>query len=96
MTSHDVEGEFGAVRQDLSKLREDIVNLSNALKDITSETVHERIDSLRGGIDRLTADAKVQSKQTLDDLAGHIEERPLTSVLIALGVGILVGRLFDR
>ena len=45
MTSHDVEGEFGAVK---------------------------------------------------DDLADHIEERPVSSVLIAFGVGILLGRLFDR
>jgi ElaB/YqjD/DUF883 family membrane-anchored ribosome-binding protein len=96
MTSHDVEGEFGAVKDDLAKLRSDIANLSNALKELTSETVHERIDSLRGGIDRLTGDAKLQSREMLEDLTDHIEERPLTSVLIAFGVGVLLGRLFDR
>ena len=96
MTSHDVEGEFGAVKDDLAKLRSDIANLSNALKELTSETVHERLDSLRGGIDRLTDDAKQQSREVLDDLTDRIEERPLTSVLIAFGVGILLGRLFDR
>jgi ElaB/YqjD/DUF883 family membrane-anchored ribosome-binding protein len=96
MTSHDVEGEFGAVKDDLAKLRGDIANLSNALKELTSETVHERIDSLRDGIDRLTGDAKLQSREALDDLTDRIEERPLTSVLLAFGVGLLLGRLFDR
>jgi ElaB/YqjD/DUF883 family membrane-anchored ribosome-binding protein len=96
MTSHDVEGEFGAVKDDLAKLRSDIANLSNALKELTSETVHERIDSLRGGIDRLTDDAKLQSREALDGLADRIEERPLTSILVAFGVGLLLGRLFDR
>ncbi|MDB5393834.1 MAG: hypothetical protein JWM91_1340 [Rhodospirillales bacterium] len=96
MTSHDVEGDFGAVKDDLAKLRSDIANLSNALKELTSETVHERIDSLRGGIDRLTDDAKVQSREMLDDLTDRIEERPLASILIAFGAGILIGRLFDR
>lgn len=96
MTSHDVEGEFGAVKDDLAKLRSDIANLSNALKELTSETVHDRFDSLRGGIDRLTDDAKLQSREMMDDLTAHIEERPLTSVLIAFGVGVLLGRLFDR
>ena len=96
MTSHDVEGEFGTVKDDLAKLRADIANLSAALKELTSETVHDQIDSLKGRIDHLTSDAKARSRQTLDDLADHIEERPVSSVLIAFGVGILIGRLFDR
>ncbi len=96
MTSHDVEGEFGAVKDDLAKLRGDIANLSNALKELTSETVQEKLESLRGGIDRMTGDAKLQSREMLDDLTDRIEERPLASVLIAFGVGVLIGRLFDR
>lgn len=96
MTSHDVEGEFSTVKDDLVKLRADIANLSAALKDLTSETVHDQIDSLKGRIDRMTGDAKLQGRKTLDDLADHIEERPVSSVLIAFGVGILIGRLFDR
>ena len=96
MTSHDVEGEFGAVKDDLAKLRADIANLSAALKDLTSETVHEQLDSLKGRIDRATHDARDQGRQALDNLADHIEERPVSSVLIAFGVGILLGRLFDR
>ena len=96
MTSHDVEGEFSAVKDDLTKLRADIANLSAALRELSSDTVHEQIDSLKGRIDRLTHDAKDQGRQALDDLADHIEQRPVSSVLIAFGVGILLGRLFDR
>ena len=96
MTAHDVEGEFGTVKDDLVKLRADIANLSAALKELTSETVHEQIDTLKGRIDHLTSDAKLKGRQTLDDLADHIEERPVSSVLIAFGVGILIGRLLDR
>jgi ElaB/YqjD/DUF883 family membrane-anchored ribosome-binding protein len=96
MTSHDVEGEFGVVKDDLAKLRADIANLSAALKDLTSETVHDQIDSLKGRIDRVTHDARDQGRKALDDLAGHIEDRPVSSVLIAFGVGIILGRLFDR
>jgi len=96
MTSHDVEGEFSAVKDDLAKLRADIANLSAALKDLTSETVHDQIDSLKGRIDRATHDARDQGRKALDDLADHVEERPVSSVLIAFGVGVLLGRLFDR
>jgi ElaB/YqjD/DUF883 family membrane-anchored ribosome-binding protein len=96
MTTRDIEGEFGAIKDDLAKLRADIANLSNALKDLTSETVQERLDTLRSGIDRLTDDAKLQSREMLDDLTDKIEEKPLASILIAFGVGILMGRLFAR
>jgi ElaB/YqjD/DUF883 family membrane-anchored ribosome-binding protein len=96
MTSHDVEGEFGTVKDDLVKLRADIANLSAALKELTSETVHDQIDSLKSRIDRLTGDAKIQGRQALDEVADRIEEHPLSSVLIAFGVGILLGKLFDR
>ncbi len=96
MASHDVEGEYSAVKEDLAKLRSDVASLSAALRDLTSETVHERIDSLRSSVDHLAGDAKNQGKQTLDDLASHIEDRPLASMMIALGVGILLGRLIDR
>jgi ElaB/YqjD/DUF883 family membrane-anchored ribosome-binding protein len=96
MTTRDIEGEFGAIKDDLAKLRADIANLSSALKDLTSETVQERLDTLRSGIDRLTDDAKLQSREMLDDLTDKIEEKPLASILIAFGVGILMGRLFAR
>jgi ElaB/YqjD/DUF883 family membrane-anchored ribosome-binding protein len=96
MTSHDVEGEFGAVKDDLARLRADVANLSAAIRELTSDTVHDQIGSLKGRLDRLTHDAKDQGRQALDDLADRIEERPVSSVLIAFGVGILLGRLFDR
>ena len=96
MTSHDLQSEIGTVKDDLAKLRADIVNLSSALKDLTSETVHERFESLQGGLDKLTDDAKLRGKQKLEDLTDHIEEQPLTSVLIAFGVGLLIGKLLDR
>lgn len=96
MTTRNLEGEFDVIKDDLVKLREDIANLSSALKDVTSETVRERMEALRGRIDELTGDARSQSRQAMDDLADRIEERPLTSVLVAFGVGILLGRLVDR
>jgi ElaB/YqjD/DUF883 family membrane-anchored ribosome-binding protein len=38
----------------------------------------------------------VEGQQRLDELTEQIEERPLTSVLIAFGIGVLIGKLFDR
>lgn len=96
MTTRNIEAEFDVVKEDLAKLRNDILTLSNALKDVTSETVHDQIGQIRSRIDSLTGEAQQHGRQTLDDLTDRIEEKPLTSVLIAFGVGLLFGRLLDR
>ena len=96
MTTRNLESEFDVIKDDLVKLREDIANISAALKDATSETVRERVGALRGRIDELTEDARTQGRQAVDDLTDHIEEHPLTSILVAFGVGVLLGRVFDR
>jgi len=54
MTTHDVGSEFDTVKEDLAKLRSDIASLSNALKGVTSDSVHEQIASIRSRIDGLT------------------------------------------
>ncbi len=96
MTARNVEGEFDTLKDDLGKLRADVSNLSSALKDVTSDTVREQIDMIRARIDSIAADAKLQGRASLDDLTGRIEERPLASILIAFGAGVLIGKLFDR
>ena len=96
MTTRNLEGEFDILKDDLVKLRGDIANLSAALKETTSETVHEQVEAIRARLDGIAGDARVQGRQALDGLADQIEERPLASIMVAFGVGILLGRLLDR
>jgi ElaB/YqjD/DUF883 family membrane-anchored ribosome-binding protein len=96
MTTAKIDGDLDTVREDLAKLREDVANLATSLKGATSEALHEQIDAVRERIDRLSGEARQQSRRTLDDLTDKIEERPLASILVAFGVGILIGRLLDR
>lgn len=96
MTTRNLEGEFDAVKDDLAKLREDIAHLSATLRDTTSETVRDQISSIRGRLDGITDEALDHGRHTLDELTEHIEERPLTSILLAFGIGVLIGKLLDR
>ena len=96
MATRNLESEFDVIKDDLVKLRDDIAKLTSVLKETTSETVRDRVGMLRGRIDEIADDARTHSRQAMDDLADHIEERPLTSVLVAFGVGVLLGKLFDR
>ncbi len=96
MATRNLEGEFDTVKDDLTKLRADIATLSGALKDVTSETVHEQLETIRGRVDALSGEARARGRETLDELTGRIEERPLASVLVAFGAGLLIGRLLDK
>ena len=96
MTTRDLESEFDTVKDDLAKLRTDISKLSASLKDVTSETVHDQIEMIRDRLDRISDRAREEGREALGDLTDRIEDRPLTSVLIAFGVGVLMGRFFDR
>ena len=96
MVTRNLDSEFDTVKDDLSKLRADISHLSSALKDTTSANVREQMEAIRTRIDKITGEARTHGRQSIDDIADHIEERPLASVLIAFGVGVLLGRLIDR
>jgi ElaB/YqjD/DUF883 family membrane-anchored ribosome-binding protein len=91
-----VENEFDTVKDDLAKLRSDISQLSATLKDLTSDTVRQQIETIRTRVDSITGEARQQGREVLDDLTDRIEEKPLASVLIAFGAGLLIGRLLDR
>jgi ElaB/YqjD/DUF883 family membrane-anchored ribosome-binding protein len=90
------ESEFDTVRDDLTKLSNDIASLAESLKEGATDAAREKLAAARDRFERLTEEARTRSEEHLDNLAATIEERPLTSVLIAFGVGIILGRLFDR
>ena len=96
MTTRNLEAEFDTVKDDLVKLRADIASLTHALKDASSETVQERLASVRERVSAFSDDAKSKGLESIDDLVKHVEEKPLSSILIAFGVGLLAGRLLDR
>ncbi|GIL39763.1 DUF883 family protein [Roseiterribacter gracilis] len=94
--SQQAKSEFDTVRDDLTKLSDDIANLAASLKEGATDAAREQLAAARDRFERLTDEARTRGEEHLENLAATIEERPLTSVLIAFGVGIVLGRLFDR
>ncbi len=98
-----LSGDVDAIKQDIVALQAD---LSEALKHLVSVgkaeagDVKEKLESnLRERLARLSdrADELTQrGKRAVESVEGMIEEKPLQSVGIALGVGVLVGVLLAR
>ena len=96
MTDRNLEGEFDTLKEDFSKVRSDIASLKDSLQGYATETVRNKYNDGKQRLDKLTETARYKSRAQLEDLAAEIEDRPLTSILVAFGAGVILGRLFDR
>jgi ElaB/YqjD/DUF883 family membrane-anchored ribosome-binding protein len=99
--------QLDAVKGDLRALRSDMKGLSdvfksnsrNALRDAGerfAQATRERMEHLRGMAQDYMERTREYGKKTLNRTAQYIEHRPISSVLIALGAGLLIGRLLKR
>lgn len=87
-TTKDIE----ALREEVSKLRTDITDIAETLRKLSHDAVAD-------GRDRLRDAAKQQTDKARESLSGvesEIEQRPLTSVAAAFGIGFVLGKLLDR
>lgn len=78
-----------ALEADLAALRDDVARLTETLHALLADGAATAKNAAREGAD--AARAKVEG--AAEDLSDAIVENPLTSVLIALGVGYVVGAL---
>lgn len=83
---------YDEVRNRAADVGENVRDLASNAKEMARETIHRVKDS--------AADAYRQGKDRAarwqDDLETTIREKPLTSILIAAGVGLVVGFLWRR
>lgn len=103
MADNSYKQEMEAVKTDLAQLREDVGSLTQALKDATAARASEVGDDARqrmqAAADNISArydDMRVRGEQAVEPMTREIQERPLTSVLTAFGVGFIVGKLLEK
>lgn len=77
--------EIEKLKADIAALREDI----SAIGGVYSERV-------RNGARQAASDISARTRDGATMVAGQIESRPLTSVLVAFGAGLALGKLLDH
>lgn len=103
MAESELKREMEALRADLAKLREDFGGVADALK----EAGHKKADGVREGLADLLHSVREELRSVLDQgkdkgkksveaVENQIEQRPLTSLLTAFGVGFVLAKLLDR
>lgn len=80
------------MRNELDKLKSDLVNVKDDLRSLSSSAVSEGRDAARALKDNATA----QVNEGVDTARHCVQEHPLTTTAIAAGVGLLAGMLLFR
>lgn len=84
--------EAARLREDLTALREDFSKLAESLRAVTEKTAKAGV----GAAKQRAGQAREQADEWVADLGEHIEQRPFGSVLMAFGLGFVIGKLLDR
>jgi ElaB/YqjD/DUF883 family membrane-anchored ribosome-binding protein len=75
-----------------SAVSKDIQGMGSLAKDVA----HEKLEELQENASAVYERGREQVRDATRTLERFIEEQPLTSVLIAAGVGLLLGRFWMR
>lgn len=97
------DGSYQALEVELVKLRDDVASLAGTVRNIASDEVHATVDAIRGQLDKAAAEARKAARRAktgahdaANAIGGAIEEHPFISMLIALGLGLLIGAFMRR
>jgi len=89
----EVGAELAALRRDIAHLAETILGMAEHQTQAAGIRVSDAVGDARSKISNAAGDAKKNVKAASAEFGGSIERNPLTAVLIALGVGMVIGLL---
>jgi ElaB/YqjD/DUF883 family membrane-anchored ribosome-binding protein len=97
------EHDYAQLEAEFAKLRTDVASLAQAVKDVAASEAKGVSEALLSSWDGATKQARRVSKRVrndahdaADNLQASIEEHPISSILVALGVGVVVGMILRR
>lgn len=88
----NAEKELQELRKEFATLKEELSGIGKTVSKLTHSAADEGRERLSAAADQ----SRQQVRQTWDAFEHEIEERPMTSIAIALGIGFILGKLLDR
>jgi len=80
------------LREQVGTVREDLKELGG----VAREAAREKIDVARERAKDAVTHGRERAETEVERLSSLVRERPLQSMAIAIGVGVLLGALFSR
>src|ERR1700760_3638189 len=100
--------DLNFLKQEFSRFRDELAGMKGKMGSNTSEALDRisaylngnnltsRLSSLEANLEALAGKVKGSSKDAVTRLEREVGERPITSIAIAFGVGVLVSQFFRR
>lgn len=99
-TAKSAEDASAEISKELQALRDDLAALVGTVKDIATHQASQAMDTAKETVGnvaerlRMTAsEARHRGEEAATEVEEMIAKRPLTAVLIALGIGYVIGKL---
>ena len=98
-TVENIQRDVQALRDDLAKLAGQVSELLSAGGGEAIAGIKERVHRMQDGLDETMSDMGERGREALSDVSEHlsdalqesIEEHPLTTIALAVGLGFLFG-----
>ena len=98
----DLEKEVAALKEDMARLRQDILDLTRALGDNAAGLKEQAQEELLAKAEALHDQAQEQlekiqaaGRQAVGEMERQIVQRPFASLLTAAGIGFILAKLLD-
>jgi ElaB/YqjD/DUF883 family membrane-anchored ribosome-binding protein len=88
-----IAGDVNALKRDLARLMD---HVKNGSYDAAKGSTVDAVERLSKEADRVYQSLSKQGERSVNAVTERIERQPLTSVLIAFGVGLISARLLSR
>jgi ElaB/YqjD/DUF883 family membrane-anchored ribosome-binding protein len=92
-TIESLQDDLAAVRDDLSKLSEQMVGLLSAKGTAAYKRAKKQFDATVGDATDTAREMRDTLTETLEE---SVQERPLATLALALGMGFVIGALWRR
>lgn len=95
-TATVTDPDIAALREDLAALKRDFAGLLDHSKDRVGDSVGRAAASLDDGARRIADEVGTESARAATAIGKAVEEHPLAALAVAVGVGLIGGRLLLR
>ncbi|MBX2831130.1 MAG: DUF883 family protein [Rhodospirillales bacterium] len=84
------------LQADVDALRKDLAEVTKTLKTIGGEAAQTKTQAAAERIREVSGQARDQFDHAREVAVDQVRERPLSSVAVTFGVGLLIGRLLQK
>lgn len=96
----EASGQTNRIAEDLAALKQDVAALIRQMKDLgmreASRVSQDAADTISERAADVYETVTEKSRRSADALAAHVEEKPVTSLLLAFAAGFLFSKIMTR